>query len=81
MNNYNKTWTIILLIATTLFTMVGAAMILIYQNYYNGLQYLGTALVFFITAYLIRTGTLDLNNVSPYQYTDSQWVFSSPLLH
>ncbi|WP_305064248.1 hypothetical protein [Methanococcoides sp.] len=51
---------IVLLIAATLFTMIGAAMVLSEYNYYNGLQYLATAIAFFTTAYIIKVGKVDL---------------------
>ena len=64
MNNYNRNWMLLLLIAATLFTMVGAVMVHIDQNYYNGLQFLATALVFFVTAYLIKTKKVDLESAT-----------------
>ncbi|MCM1986765.1 hypothetical protein [Methanococcoides seepicolus] len=51
---------ILLLIVATLFTMIGAAMVLLDYNYYNGLQYLVTAVAFFTTAYIIKVGKLDI---------------------
>ncbi|MDA0524798.1 hypothetical protein [Methanococcoides alaskense] len=55
---------VLLLIAATLFTIVGAIMVLSDYNYYNGLQLLATALVFFTTAYLIKAGKLDIGSTT-----------------
>ncbi len=68
-NNYNKTWITILLITAVLSTLLGSAMVIIDQNYYNGLQYLATALAFFATAYFIKIGKIEFNRVSPNRRT------------
>ena len=60
LNNYNRNWMLLLLIAATLFTIIGTIMVHIDQNYYNGLQYLATALAFFTTAYLIKARKVDI---------------------
>ncbi len=60
LTSYNKNLMILLLIVATLFTMIGAAMVLSDYNYYNGLQYLATAVAFFTTAYIIKVGKVDL---------------------
>ncbi|WP_157196687.1 hypothetical protein [Methanococcoides burtonii] len=60
---------ILLLITATLFTMIGTAMVLLDYNYYNGLQYLATALAFFTTAYIIKVGKVDLDSATDNNHT------------
>ncbi|MCD4820530.1 MAG: hypothetical protein K8R11_00275 [Methanococcoides sp.] len=55
---------VLLLITATLFTMIGAAMVLSDYNYYNGLQFLATAIAFFTTAYLIKVEKVDLDSAT-----------------
>jgi len=69
LNNYNKTWITILLITAVLSTLLGSAMVIIDQNYYNGIQYLTSAIVFLTTAYFIKIGKIEFNSVSPNQRT------------
>lgn len=69
LNNYNKTWITILVVTAVLSTLIGSAMVILDQNYYNGLQYLTSAIVFLATAYLIKIGKIEFNSVSPNQRT------------
>ncbi|NPE30216.1 hypothetical protein HNV12_20120 [Methanococcoides sp. SA1] len=64
LNNYNKNWTILLLITAIMSTIIGAAMVLSDRNYYNGLQLLATSLAFFTTVYIIKVGKLDLKSAT-----------------
>lgn len=60
----NRIWKILLIIASITFLIVAGAMIIIDQQYYIGILYLITSILYIISAYLIATGRANITNSS-----------------
>lgn len=63
--NFSNTWINLYLIVVILFTIVGTAMIAFDKEYFNGGQYLFTALMFALAIYLIKVKKIKPNYSDP----------------
>ncbi|MEL4306339.1 hypothetical protein [Methanococcoides sp. LMO-2] len=63
-SDQNRIWKILLIIASIAFLIVAGAMIIVDQQYYIGILYLITSILYIISAYLIATGRANITNSS-----------------
>ena len=56
----NKVWKILLPVVATIFLAIAVSMIVFDQNYYVGILYLITSILYFSSAYLITTGRVNM---------------------
>lgn len=61
-NNLLKTWKILLGFAAVLFSVVGIVMVTIDTRYLQGIQYLSSAVLFFMALYLLTKRKINIQD-------------------